>query len=82
MRAANVTSETGTLNAQAKSAARSAFESAKQRFFNHLITAMKTPTLIAAVDRDLDLDRALSRRRAEPGRLPQSGLPRGLPTGG
>ena len=53
MRAANVTGETGTLNAQAKSAARSAFESAKQRFFNHLITAMKTPTLIGAVERDL-----------------------------
>ncbi len=53
MRAANVTGETGTLNAQAKSAARSAFESAKQRFFNHLITAMKTPTLIASVERDL-----------------------------
>ena len=53
MRAANVTGATGTLNAQAKSAARSAFESAKQRFFNHLITAMKTPTLIASVDRDL-----------------------------
>ncbi|MGD9920472.1 MAG: strawberry notch-like NTP hydrolase domain-containing protein [Pseudorhodoplanes sp.] len=53
MRAANVTGETGTLNAQAKSAARSAFESAKQRFFNHLITAMKTPTLIASADRDL-----------------------------
>jgi murein L,D-transpeptidase YcbB/YkuD len=32
--------------------------------------------------RDLDLDRALSQRRAEPGRLPQSGLPQGLPTGG
>ncbi len=42
-----------TLNAQAKSAARSAFESSKQRFFNHLITAMKTPTLIASVDADL-----------------------------
>jgi hypothetical protein len=53
MQAANVTGETGTLNPQAKSAARSAFESAKQRFFNHLITAMKTPTLIAAIDRDL-----------------------------
>ena len=43
----------GTLNGQAKSAARSAFESAKQRFFNHLITAMKTPTLIKSVERDL-----------------------------
>jgi predicted RNA methylase len=53
MRAANVIGETGTLNAQAKSAARSAFESAKQRFFNHLITAMKTPTLTASVERDL-----------------------------
>ncbi len=42
-----------TLNAQAKSAARSAFESSKQRFFNHLITAMKTPTLIASVEADL-----------------------------
>src|SRR5208283_6238804 len=53
LQAANVTGETGTLNAQAKSAARSAFESAKQRFFNHLITAMKTPSLIASIDRDL-----------------------------
>ncbi len=42
-----------TLNAQAKSAARSAFESSKQRFFNHLITAMKTPTLIASTEVDL-----------------------------
>ena len=53
MKAANITGTTGTLNAQAKSAARSAFESAKQRFFNHLITAMKTPSLIASVERDL-----------------------------
>jgi ATP phosphoribosyltransferase len=53
LQAANVTGNIGTLNSQAKSAARSAFESAKQRFFNHLITAMKTPALIAAVERDL-----------------------------
>jgi predicted RNA methylase len=58
MRASNITGETGTLNRQAKSAARSAFESAKQRFFNHLITAMKTPTLIASVERDLKAGRA------------------------
>ena len=58
LQAANVTGETGTLNSQAKSAARSAFESAKQRFFNHLITAMKTPALIAAVERDLESDHA------------------------
>jgi predicted RNA methylase len=54
LQAANITGKTGTLNNQAKSAARSAFESAKQRFFNHLITAMKTPALIAAVGRDLE----------------------------
>ena len=54
MRAANITGETGTLNGQAKSAARSAFESAKQRFFGHLLTSMKTPSLIRSIDRDLD----------------------------
>ena len=53
LEAANVTGESGTLNRQAKSAARSSFESAKQRFFNHLITAMKTRSLIAAIERDL-----------------------------
>ena len=53
MQAANITGSTGTLNAQAKSAARSAFENAKQRFFSHLITSMKTPSLIASIDRDL-----------------------------
>jgi len=58
LKAANITGETGTLNAQAKSAAHSAFESAKQRFFNHLITAMKTPSLIAAVERDLTVGHA------------------------
>src|SRR6185437_1068049 len=40
-------------NAQAKAAARSAFESAKQRFFSHLLTSMKTPTLIRSITRDL-----------------------------
>jgi hypothetical protein len=53
MEAANITGDSGTLNRQAKSAARSAFESAKQRFFGHLLTSMKTPTLIAAIDGDL-----------------------------
>jgi predicted RNA methylase len=53
LKAANITGETRTLNGQAKAAARSAFESAKQRFFGHLITAMKTPSLLAAVERDL-----------------------------
>jgi protein strawberry notch len=58
MKATNITGSTGTLNARAKSAARSAFESAKQRFFNHLITSMKTPTLIASVRRDLEAGHA------------------------
>ena len=53
MQAANITGETGTLNRQAKSAARSAFESAKQRFFGHLLTSMKTPTLVRSIDQDL-----------------------------
>src|SRR6516162_4229225 len=58
MRAANISGETGTLNAQAKSAARSAFESAKQRFFGHLLTSMKTPSLIRSIERDLDAGHA------------------------
>jgi predicted RNA methylase len=58
LEAANVTGESGTLNRQAKSAARSAFESAKQRFFNHLITAMKAPTLISAINADLEAGHA------------------------
>ncbi|RIA37383.1 strawberry notch-like protein [Hephaestia caeni] len=58
MQAANITGATGTLNAQAKSAARSAFESAKQRFFNHLITAMQTPSLVASIARDLEAGHA------------------------
>ena len=52
--ASGVTSDEGTLNAQAKSAARSAFESNKQRFFQHLICAMKCPSLIPAIEADLD----------------------------
>jgi hypothetical protein len=53
MAAANITGSEGTLNRQAKSAARSAFESTKQRFFGHLLTSMKTPTLIRSIDADL-----------------------------
>jgi len=54
MEAANITGRDGTLNRQAKSAARSAFESTKQRFFGHLLTSMKTPTLIRSINRDLE----------------------------
>src|SRR3546814_12602067 len=54
LEAANITGPEGTLNRNAKAAARSAFESNKQRFFNHLLTALKCPTLIAAIERDLE----------------------------
>ncbi|ANT54928.1 strawberry notch family protein [Mesorhizobium amorphae] len=52
LEATNITGEAGTLNRDAKSAARSAFESTKQRFFSHLITSMMTPTLIGAIEKD------------------------------
>ena len=55
LKATNITgADGGTYNRNAKAAARSAFESNKQRFFNHLLTAMKCPTLIAAIARDLE----------------------------
>jgi predicted RNA methylase len=53
MEATNITGSDGTLNRQAKSAARSTFESTKQRFFGHLLTSMKTPTLIRSITADL-----------------------------
>jgi predicted RNA methylase len=54
MEASGITGQSGTLNKNAKAAARSAFESSKQRFFNHLLTSMKTPALINATAADLD----------------------------
>jgi len=42
-----------TLNGQAKGAALSNFESTKQRFFAQTLTAMKLPTLLTAIERDL-----------------------------
>ncbi|MBV8288332.1 MAG: strawberry notch family protein, partial [Hyphomicrobiales bacterium] len=60
LKAANITGTNGdTYNRNAKAAARSAFEANKQRFFNHLLTAMKCPTLIAAIARDLDQGNAI-----------------------
>ena len=47
-----------TLNRNAKSAALSAFEGAKQRFFGHLLTGMKCPSLIRAVEGDLEAGRS------------------------
>ena len=54
LEATNITGDGGTLNSNAKGAARSAFESTKQRFFNHLLTAMKCPSLIKAVEADME----------------------------
>jgi predicted RNA methylase len=60
LKAANITGSGGdTYNRNAKAAARSAFESNKQRFFNHLLTAMKCPTLIASIARDLEAGHAI-----------------------
>ena len=54
LKATNITGEgSATYNRNAKAAAKSAFESNKQRFFNHLITAMKAPTLIRSIEQDL-----------------------------
>ena len=47
-----------TLNRNAKSAAMSAFEGAKQRFFGHLLTSMKCPALIRAIEADRDAGHA------------------------
>lgn len=52
LEATGITSSSSTLNKNAKAAARSAFESSKQRFFNHLLTSMKTPALIGAINAD------------------------------
>lgn len=54
LEASGIQTEEGCLNAQAKSAARSAFESNKQRFFNHLITAMKCPSVIQSMEADIE----------------------------
>ncbi|MGL4525426.1 MAG: strawberry notch-like NTP hydrolase domain-containing protein [Aestuariivirga sp.] len=59
LEAAGITGEGGkSYNKNAKSAARSAFESNKQRFFSHLITAMKVPSLIRAIENDMDFGHA------------------------
>ncbi len=71
--AANITGSSGkALNAHAKAAARSAFESNKQRFFNHLITAMKLPSA-DSVHRDRS---GRGQRRDHPNRLNQPGVAR------
>ena len=53
-----ISSAERTLNRGAKSAALSAFEGAKQRFFGHLLTSMKCPSLIRAIEADQEAGRA------------------------
>ncbi|MFC0687654.1 strawberry notch family protein [Novosphingobium clariflavum] len=59
LEAAGVTSPShGTLNRQAKAAAKSAYQGMLQRFFNHLITSMQTPSVIGGIERDLEAGHA------------------------
>ena len=53
LKATGIMEGDATLNKNAKSAALSAFEGAKQRFFGHLLTAMKCPSLIRSVEANL-----------------------------
>ena len=48
-----------TLNGQALSAARSRFESSKQRFFGQLLLSMKLPSLIPAIEEALSSDHSV-----------------------
>ena len=54
LEASGIISNSTTRNKNAKAAARSAFESSKQRFFNHLLTSMKTPALIGTINKDVE----------------------------
>ena len=58
LEATGIVQDGSTLNRNAKSAALSAFEGAKQRFFGHLLTAMKCPSLIRAIEADLSAGRS------------------------
>ena len=58
LKATGIMDGDSTLNKNAKSAALSAFEGAKQRFFGYLLTAMKCPSLIRAIEADLAAGRS------------------------
>ena len=58
LKATGIVDGDSTLNKNAKSAALSAFEGAKQRFFGHLLTSMKCPSLIRAIQADLEAGRS------------------------
>lgn len=55
LRATNLTAEDGkSNNGQRKAAIMSRFESLKQRFFNHLLIGMSTPTIIKKIEEDIE----------------------------
>ena len=58
LKATGIVDGESTLNRNAKSAALSAFEGAKQRFFGHLLTSMKCPSLIRAIEADMEEGRS------------------------
>ena len=58
LKATGIVDGDSTLNRNAKSAALSAFEGAKQRFFGHLLTSMKCPSLIRAIEADIEEGRS------------------------
>ena len=59
LKATGIVDEEATRNKNAKSAAMSAFEGSKQRFFGHLLTSMKCPSLIRAMEADLEAGRSV-----------------------
>ena len=59
LKATGIVQGEDTLNKNAKAAALlSAFEGTKQRFFGHLLTGMKCPSTIGAIDADLEAGRS------------------------
>ena len=58
LKATGIVQGEDTLNRNAKSAALSAFEGTKQRFFGHLLTGMKCPSTIRAIEADIAAGRS------------------------
>ena len=58
LKATGIVQGEDTLNRNAKAAALSAFEGTKQRFFGHLLTGMKCPSTIRAIEADLEAGRS------------------------
>ena len=58
LKATGIVQGEDTLNKNAKAAALSAFEGTKQRFFGHLLTGMKCPSIIRAIEADLNAGRS------------------------